>query len=417
MALVRRKDNKNRVLKEGESQRANGTYEYKWRDRRGKRHGIYAKTLQELRVKEDEVRVDLLLGVRTAKQSMTINTLYIVWKRLKRGLKDNTFQNYCWLYENYIKPDFGLTRITDLKKTDVRLFYNDLVDKKKLQINTVEGVHTVLHQVLDLAVEDEYLRRNPAGGALTELKKEHSKDIQKRRALTLQEQELLEDYLQRSPTHRRWRPIFTVMLWTGMRVGEVTGLRWEDIDLEKGLISVNHTMVYYTRREKDMSRSTLAINTPKTQAGNRTIPMLPVVKQAFLEEKEYQKKERISGGFQVDGYTGFVFLNRFGHAYTLGSLNNALNRITQECNRDILERAKRDNIKDVQVLPHFTNHTLRHTFTTRMCEAGVNIKAMQDILGHADIETTMNIYADATSDLKRREMDSFEKFFASMQTT
>ena len=415
MAAEKRKDNKNRVLKQGEAQRANGTYEYKWRDRRGKRRGIYAKTLKELREKEEEVKRDVLDGIRTAKQSLTINDLYELWKQLKRGLKDNTFSNYCYLYEFFIKPDFGGSRVVDLKRTDVRAFYNCLIDEKHLKPNTVDNIHTVLHQVLELAVEDDYLRSNPSDRALVELKRAHNTDVQKRRALTVPEQDLLEDFLKRSPRHRRWRPVFTVMLWTGMRVGEIAGLRWSDIDLEKEIISINHTLVYYSKSDGEHRSSTFMINTTKTKAGNRIIPMLPKVKEAFLEEKQYQKEAGITSSCRVDGYTGFIFVNRFGGVQHQGTLNKALQRIIRDCNYDALDRAKKEGKKEVLTLPPFSNHTLRHTFTTRMCEAGVNIKAMQEILGHADAETTMDIYADATSEMKNREMKNFDQFFSDMK--
>ena len=276
-------------------------------------------------------------------------------------------------------------------------------------------IHTVLHQVLELAVEDEYLRYNPADKALMELKKAHNCDTQKKMALTVKEQELFEDFLRRKPRYNHCSPIFTVMLWTGMRVGEVTGLRWCDIDLEKEIINVNHTLVYYAKADGEHRSCSFGINTPKTRAGNRIIPMLPKVKQAFLDEKKYQEEAGIKCNCRIDGYTGFIFVNRFGHAQHQGTVNKALKRIIRDCNYDEIDRAKKEKLENVLTLPPFSNHTLRHTFTTRMCEAGVNIKAMQDILGHADAETTMNIYADATSDLKNREMGNFEQFFSDMQ--
>ena len=84
-------------------------------------------------------------------------------------------------------------------------------------------------------------------------------------------------------------------------------------------------------------------------------------------------------------------------------------RIIRDCNYEILDNNHKE---DVVILPKFSNHSLRHTFTTRLCEAGVNIKAMQDILGHADAETTMDIYAEATKDLKKSELINFEEYFA-----
>lgn len=102
MTIKRRKDDKNRVLKEGEYQRANGTFEYKWRDKKGKRHSVYAKTLEELREKEIDVLRDALDGIRTGKQDLTINDLYNLWVQLKRGLKDNTFSNYKYMYTQFV---------------------------------------------------------------------------------------------------------------------------------------------------------------------------------------------------------------------------------------------------------------------------------------------------------------------------
>lgn len=415
MATVKRRDDKNRVLREGEAQRKNGTYEYKWRDKTGKRRGIYAKTLTELREKEEEVKRDALDGIRTAKKSLTINDLFVLWKQVKRGLKDNTFQNYCYLYDAFVKPDFGSMKVTDIKKTDVRAFYNRLADGRGLKVNTIDDVHTVLHQVLELAVEDDYLRNNPSDRALVELKRAHNHNVPRRRALTVKEQELFEDFIGRRPCYMHWKPIFTVMLWTGMRVGEATGLRWCDIDLEKGTININHTLVYYAKDDGIHRCCSFSINSPKTRAGGRTIPMLPVVRQAFEEEKKYQEDAGIECNCRIDGYTDFIFLNRFGKTHNESTLNRALKRIIRDCNYDVMDHIKDGNIEEAVTLPPFSNHILRHTFTTRMCEAGVNIKAMQDILGHADAETTMNIYADATSDLKELEMKNFGQFFSSMK--
>lgn len=405
MAVERRKDNKNRVLKEGEYQRSNGTFEYKWRDKRGKRHSIYAKTLDELREKEIDVLRDALDGIRADKNDLTINDLYFRWVQLKKGLKANTFQNYKYMYAQFVEPDFGEMHIVDLKRSDVRAFYNHLADAQHVKANTIDNIHTVLHQVLELGVEDEYLRYNPSDNALKELKRAHNNDSEKRKALTVPEADLFEDFLAQEGQYHRWYPIFIIMLWTGMRVGEITGLRWCDIDLEEETISVNHTLVYFDKGGSE--RCGFAVNTPKTKAGERTIPMLPKVKEAFLMEKAYQEEVGLECNAVVDGYTDFIFINRFGGVQHQGTLNKALRRIIRDCNYEVLDKEKDNPI----LLPKFSNHTLRHTFTTRMCEAGVNIKAMQDILGHADAETTLQIYADATKDLKKAEMINFEDYF------
>ena len=405
MAVERRKDKKNRFLKEGEYQRSCGTYEFKWRDKSGGRHSISAVTLEELREKELDVLRDVLDGVKADKNNLTINDLYNSWVQLKRGLKDNTFSNYN-MYTMFVEPEFGKRKIVDLKRSDIRSFYNYLADERHVQINTIDCIHTVLHQVLELGVEDDYLRYNPSDNALKELKKARNFESTKRRALTVPEQELFEAYLSKQEQYHRWYPIFIIMLWTEMRVSEVTGLRWCDIDLEDDTISVNHTLVYYDKRNDE--RCTFAINTPKTAAGERIIPMLPKVKEAFLMEKQYQEECGLESRAVVDGYRDFIFINRFGNVQHQGTLNKALSRIVRDCNFEILDNPHK---KDAVILPKFSNHSLRHTFTTRMCEAGVNLKVMQEILGHADAETTMDIYAEATKELKKSELDSFAEFF------
>ncbi len=224
-----------------------------------------------------------------------------------------------------------------------------------------------------------------------------------RKALTVPEQELFLEFLSREDTpYHHWNPIFMVIVYTGMRVGEITGLRWEDIDLEEGMIEVNYTLVYYNHAENGCYFS---IHTPKTKAGNRTIPMLDEVKQAFMEEKRYQEMNGLKCKAIVDGYTDFIFINRFGNLQHQGTLNKALRRIIRDCNDMQLEGRGVNPV----LLPRFSCHSLRHTFTIRLVEAGVNLKVVQDMLGHKDFSTTMDIYTDVTRELKQREFDNLQE--------
>lgn len=403
----RRKDSKGRVLKENETQRKDGTYQYRWRTSDHKRHSIYAPTLEELRKKEQEVLKDKSDGIRTDAQKVTLNDVYDLWVQLKKGLKDNTFQNYKYMYEQFVRDDLGQHKITTLKRSDIRRFYNYLIDERCLKVATVDNIHTVLHQVLDIAVEDCYLRNNISDNALKELKKARNLFTEKRKALTIQEQEIFLDFLKKSNMYRHWYPIFALMVGTGLRVGEAVGLRWNDVDFDNNTISVNHTLIYYNHAKGGCY---FGINTPKTRAGERTIPMIESVREAILQEKEYQREVGIKCTARVDGFTDFIFVNRFGNTQHQGTLNKALRRIIRDCNQEILDKAKdKDN---VILLPNFSCHTLRHTFTTRLCESGINIKVIQSVLGHADISTTLDIYADVTKDLKKAEMQTFEDFMS-----
>lgn len=230
-------------------------------------------------------------------------------------------------------------------------------------------------------------------------------DIEKKRALTYDEQQVFIKFLEKNKLYKLWLPIFSIMLETGMRVGEIIGLRWEDVDFDKRIISINHTLVYYNHTKNGYYYN---IHTPKTKAGIRTIPMTENVIELLYKEKEYQKLMEIICQMTIDGYTDFIFLNRYEKVHNQATLNKALRRIMRDCNQEIM--AKEGNKKDITLLPRFSCHILRHTFTTRLCEAGVNVKVIQDILGHADISTTLNIYADATRNLKEQEMRGFSEY-------
>lgn len=353
----RRKDSKGRVLKENESQRKNGTYCYRWRTSDHKRHVVYARTLEELREKEQAVLRDKSDGIRTDAQKVTLNDIFDLWKQLKKGLKENTFQNYIYMYEQFVRDDLGQHKITNLKRSDIRRFYNRLIDNRCLKISTVDNIHTVLHQVIDIAVEDGYLRNNISDNALKELKQSRNLFTEKRKALTLQEQEIFLNYLQSSKMYSHWYPIFALMLGTGLRVGEATGLTWNDVDFENNTLSVNHTLVYFNH---DKGGCYFGVNTPKTRAGERTVPIIESVREAILQEKEYQDSVGIKCNVRIDGFTDFIFVNRFGNTQHQGTLNKALRRIIRDCNQEILDKAKDD--EKVVLLPKFSCHTLRHPY-------------------------------------------------------
>lgn len=401
--MGKRYDKKHRLLKTGETERADGYYTYRWTSRDGKRHSITTSTLEELRAKEEEIQRDISDGIRVDSQNVTINDLFHLWKSLKRGLKDNTYQNYCYMYNQFVAEDIGKLLIRKLKRSDIKRFYNKLADDRGLKIATIDNIHTVLHQVLELAVEDNYVRNNVSDNLLKELKQTHHFDDIHKRALTVPEQELFLNFLASEKTqYHHWYPIFTVMLGTGMRVGEVCGLRWEDIDMKNGIINVEHTLVYYNHA---VDGCYFNIHTPKTKAGNRQIPMLENVREAFEQEKAYQEYNNIKCNATVDGYTNFIFINRFGNLQHQGTLNKALKRIIRDCNDMQLSKKKKASV----LLPNFSCHSLRHTFTTRLVEAGINIKVIQELCGHSRSDVTLDIYTTVTKELKQREFGNFEE--------
>lgn len=299
--------------------------------------------------------------------------------------------------------NIGEYPLFNIKKSDIRIFYNQLVESRGLKIRTLDCIHTVLYQVLELAVDEDRIRINPSSNALNELKRINNDGEKKKKALTLEEQIAFEKYLGENKITNRWEPIFIIMLNTGLRVGEVTGLTWDDINFESNTISVNRTLTYYKHED---NKTRLTVNTPKTKNSRREIPMISSVREAFKKEKEIQKDLNISQTLEVDGIRNFVFINRFGNPINQAPLNKALRRMVKLYNEEQLQKYNDEAV----FLPKISCHTLRHTFTTRQVEAGTNLKVLQDVLGHADVRTTMNVYAEATEDLKQKEFEKYNLY-------
>ena len=406
MKSDRRKDSKNRVLKQGEYQRKNGTYEYRWTDKRGVRHNVYAKTLTELRSLESKIIRDQYDGLKAAAENLTLNDVFDKWKLLKKGLRENTFENYKYMYEMFCRDEIGNLKITKIKKSDIKSFYITMHDVRRVKPNTLGNIQTVLHQVLQLAVDDDYIRKNPSDGVLNELNQIYANENKARKGLTNEEQDLLLGWLKKPGNkYNHWYPILCTMLYTGMRIGEIGGLRWEDVDFEKGYINVNHTLVYFCSRAEQAKNGDQkwAVHPPKTDTGERRIPMLPIVKEALQMEKEYQEEAGIKCTQTIDGYTDWVFLNRFGSAQHQGTVNKAIKAIIRDCNLEQMEKGEK------VMLPNFSCHNLRHTMATRMNEAGVNDRARMAILGHKDIEVTQMVYTDAFDDFNAAELQKMNQ--------
>ena len=395
-----RKDNKGRVLFKGETQRKDGRYAYSYTDQLGKRHSIYDKDLVKLRLKEKEIHRRMDDGLDPAKADrITVNQMFDRYISLKYDIKPSTRENYIYMYEKYIRESFGKKKLSKVRYSDVKAFYYSLINERGFKPASMEIAHTLLHPTFNMAVRDGYHNRNPTDGVMGEIKKSHQWEHKKRHALTIEQQSAVSTFLDTHEDYRGWRPIITVLLGTGMRIGECLGLRWEDIDFKANEIDVNHNLIY--RKNLD-GKCENHVNSPKTESGKRRIPILEGVKDALLEELELQR----CIGFckdEIDGYSGFIFSTCENHVYTPESVNRAIKRIYTTYNEEETFIAKKEH-RDPILLPHFSAHVLRHTFCTRLCENETNLRVIMDIMGHSDIQTTMNIYAEVTGVKKQESM-------------
>ena len=396
-----RKDTKGRVLHKGESyNRAKQLYCYAYTDSFGDRKFVYAQDLGELREREKQIKKDTLDGIDVyALAKSDINYVFDRYISTKTELRSTTMTNYVYTYNRYVRKGFGKKKIADIRYSDVLLFYNALYDKG-LKVNTIDSVHGVLHPTFQMAVRDNILRNNPSDGVMAELKKKLKGRSEQRHALSLEEERAFLGYLDR-PDSIRWKPLFTVMFGTGGRVGEIIGLRWEDLDFDANTISINHNLTYYPRSEKNF-KCEFAVSLPKTEKGIRTIPMLDKVREAFIAEKKYQEDTGSHCLMEVDGMSGFIFCNRFGNLHNPAAINRAIKRIVDDHNASEEVRASREGRKPVMI-PRFSCHITRHTFCSRLCENETNVKVIQEVMGHKDIQTTLDIYAEV-SEAKRQEV-------------
>ena len=398
-----RKDTRGRALRKGEVQRASdGRYMFTYTDPLGRRKFIYANDLATLREKEKQLMKDQLDGLDLyVAGKATINDVFDRYMSTKYDLRETTRSNYLYIWEHFVKDTFGKKRIADIKFSDLLQYYLYLLNDEEIALGTLDSVHCLIHPTFQLAVRDEIIRHNPSDGVMKEVSKRAGKSRGVRHALTLEQQRAFMDYIANHPVYYHWWPLFTVLLGTGCRIGEGLGLRWQDLDFEKRTISINHSLVYYP--EGSSRRSVLKVSKPKTEAGIRIIPMLDIVYDAFQMELEEQEETGYNQ-IEIDGMTGFIFTNRNGSAPNPQTVNRTIKRIISSYNADEVVRAKRQRREPV-ILPDFSCHHLRHTFCTRLCENETNLKVIQSIMGHRNIETTMDIYAEATEQKKQESIE------------
>ena len=191
------------------------------------------------------------------------------------------------MYKKYIEGSIGRMRLADIKYSDVKKFYNSLVYDNGFKLNSLKLVYAVLNPVFSTAVKDGYIRINPNNGVMAEMKKNYNFEKTKRHALTEAEQEAFIEFVKSHSAYRYWLPLFTVLLGTGCRIGEVIGLTWNDCDFKNDIISINHSLLY--KPNERTNKSEFYISAPKTKSGEREVPMFKDVKRVLLEERSRQE--------------------------------------------------------------------------------------------------------------------------------
>ena len=382
----KRKDKKGRVLRTGESQRKDLIYQYRYTDIHGKRQTIYSSDLKELREKEKRIQAWADEGLDYAAGNVTVTELVERYISIKQGVRYNTKVGYSFVLGLIKKERFGNRVIRDIKVSDAQQWMTKLQQDGK-GYSTLTSVRGVLKPAFQMAYNEDVIRRNPFDFKLTDVVVNNSK---KRIAMTEKQQKLWMGYIKEDSTYAKYYDEFVVLLETGMRVSEFCGLTVDDVDLERNVVRVEHQLLYYAGK--------LFIEAPKTKQGVRTIPMSAKAKEAF--EHMIAIRPRLDKEPVVDGYSGFFQITPYGKPRRTPSVEANLKKIIMKYN----ESHPQDT------LPLITPHSLRHMFCTRLVLSGMNLKAIQYIMGHKKMEMTLELYSHMN---EKNAIKAFRHYMAS----
>ena len=315
----KRKDRNGRVLKTGENQRKNGTYDYRYTDSHRKVRCIYAKTLEDLRKKEAAIQRDLADGIDYAAGEISVADLVDRYMSLKRDIGHNTKRAYGTVINRIKESEFGQMKVRNVKLSDAKRFYIDLHDTGSKR-NTISIYHSVLRPTFEMAVDDDMIRKNPFKFKVADIIPD---DAVKRTALTKQQQENYLRFIQENGQDNYYDDII-ILMGTGLRVSELYGLTKKDVDFKKRLIFIDHQLCRTAEKP-------YFVKSPKTSSGVRCIPMSDVVYMALKRVVANRQPPTVE--LLVDGYSGFLFLDKAGMPKVAMHLENYMRGMQKKMER------------------------------------------------------------------------------------
>lgn len=390
----KRRDNRNRILHNGESQRQDGRYAYKYKDINGETKFVYSWRLDKndrapagkprdlsLREKERQIQQDLFNQIVPNGGNLTVLELVQKYLSLKVNVRHNTQANYNFVVGILKKEAFGSLRIDKVKLSDAKAWLIKL-QKDGRGYSTIHSVRGVVRPAFEMAVQDDLIRKNPFGFELATVV---VNDSVTREAITRAQERAFLKFIQEDNCYRKYYDGIYILFNTGLRISEFCGLTISDIDFQNKRIRVDHQL----QRKRDME---YIIEDTKTKSGERYVPMSQQVVECFrrvIANRKPPKQEPI-----IDGYTGFLFLDKNGMPMVALHWEHYFKHILNKYN----------SIYKVQ-LPKITPHVCRHTFCSNMAKSGMSPKTLQYIMGHSDISVTLNTYTHLTFDDAKAEFD------------
>lgn len=376
-------------------ERKDGRYEvrvtagYDFETGKQKRISYYARTKSEAiqKLHEEEYKIHF------QKQVDPTSTTFLDWLRLwletymKNTLKQSTYVSYRGYIENHIAPAFPTLKLKDLTTKLLQDFYNYKQSTEGLSPKTISNLHRCLHKAMKQAVLEHYIDYNPCDAV--NLPRNEKPQIE---IFTREQQQLL-TY---TSYQFRYGIFIRLVLATGIRMGELLGLRWEDIDFNKRMLSIRRTLNRLPKVDYDgIGNSTeIVIQEPKTKNSIRSIPLISNITNELQQWKTVQKTDAMTAGNAYQD-SGFLVTNPFG------------GYVEPRTFKDFY-----DEILNASGLGHHTFHALRHTFATRAMEQGMDAKTLSILLGHYSVAFTLDTYTHVLDSQKHEEMKVMEEFFS-----
>lgn len=381
----------------------------------------YGKTRKEVQDKLSKVLHDVKNGVFVTPSKITFAEWLDTWlnEYAKPQLRPTTYADYYRWIKNHIKPGLGGILLKDLQPSHIQKFYNQKLHEPKmdrrseetkkknpnkmispLSARSVRYLHVLIRESLQQALKENLITRNPADAT-------RPPKITKKEAAFLTADQI--SVFLKSISEDRWYAAFVTVLGTGLRLGELAALRWENVDLKKGIIHVKEAVSRVETFEPEGPKTKLIIQPPKTKKGLRSIPLPAFVIEELKRLKTRQTEEKILLGtaWQAklreemgENYKdpGFLFTWQDGRPVDPDYLSKHFRKLI-----------KKANIEGI----HF--HSLRHSYASLLLSNNVHPKIVQENLGHSTISMTLDTYSHVAPGLKEAAAKSLDGLFQSKQ--
>lgn len=346
---------------------------------------------QEVVNRMAECKTQLNNGLVSSDDKITLEQWFHTWLFEFRinELKDTSFERYEGIFRNYIKGSIlGKKKLSDIRTAHIQSYYNALAEQGK-STNTIKTLNKTLKTCLNDALKQGYIVKNYC--SLVTMPKSDIKE--KEHDITFFTAEEQQRFIATLDKNRN-RMLFILALGSGLRLGELMALKWDNVDMVNNTLSVTHAISRISKVGKDGSRTWSVLeHDPKTKSSIRTIPLPINIVKELKKHKAEQDKEILKNG-ELYQKNNLVFCTELGGYLDTRNLTRSYARALAKAG-----------------IEHKKFHSMRHTYATRLFENDVPIKTVQSLMGHNDITTTMNIYTHVTPEKMTDEVQKLNSIF------